>query len=343
MPLPPPTHAVSFNVSGAWPMDDTLLVADLDSAPPFPPVLRRDDGGAISGGGDMGDSRGSSNSNGSVVIGSEIIGGDDVNAIGGAGGGAGGRFGGWAAAAVEAVGRPCVIDSAEDAHSGTCDILPRDEMAVVEEEAPTHHRDETAAVTPSHGAAGAGGPRVQAGEPRVARLEASSVDEASGASVHCEANVTLQDGALIVESYALYASAWRSASRLDVCALLPCANAQLVVSSAATQTKNASLGGVMVGEGADGRRALSCASTFEGSLVTAAVSVRMTTAGGAKARVVSPLVAAGSAEVLPRSATQIAVAARGTSAALHVAAVRPLYLAAIYAVDATSPESLVGG
>ena len=246
---------------------------------------------------------------------------------------------------MEAVGRPCVIDSAEDAHSGTCDILPRDEMAVVEEEAPTHHRDETAAVTPSHGAAGAGGPRVQAGEPRVARLEASSVDEASGASVHCEANVTLQDGALIVESYALYASAWRSASRLDVCALLPCANAELVVSPAATRTTNASLGGVMVGEGADGRRALSCASTFEGSLVTAAVSVRMTTAGGAKARVVSPLVAAGSAEVLPRAATQIAVAARGTgtSAALHVAAVRPLYLAAIYAVDATSPESLVGG
>ena len=79
----------------------------------------------------------------------------------------------------------------------------------------------------------------------------------------------------------------------------------------------------------------------------------MATSGGASAQQISPLVSVGAAELLPRTATELSANYRdtdggsvvrlsamlGQSETLHdQGSVKPLYLAAIYAVDAASPD-----
>jgi predicted amidohydrolase len=267
---------VAFNVSsGAWPMADTLLIADLESQPAFPPAIAS-----------------------SVVQRSGRAAAQEATAAAAA------------AAAVEvalgAAGQPCAIRSADDAHSGTCTILSTEAA--------------TGLVT----------------------LTASDTDKHSGATVLCEATLQLPAGgsaaaaaaaaagggaaAAGAEPYALYASAWRATSRLDVCALLPC---RLDVNG-------------------------TCPPTYIGSLPASAVRISMRTSGGAAVRVVSPLVSVGAAELLPRAATTLAVSEDGASTTLNatlaaaaatvpasgssVSEGRPLYTAAIYAVDSTSPD-----
>ena len=86
---------------------------------------------------------------------------------------------------------------------------------------------------------------------------------------------------------------------------------------------------------------------------SSSVHITMATSGGASAQQISPLVSVGAAELLPRSATELSANYRdtdggsvvrlsamlGQSEPLHdQGIVKPLYLAAIYAVDAASPD-----
>ena len=143
--------AVSFNATGAWPMEDALLLADLKAVPPFSPV-------AVA----------------TPTVAPAVAAAATTTTP---------------TAAVRQRETACTVKSAEDAHAGTCAIL----------------EDQPAGI---------------GGEGRVAMLASHNTDAKSGASVHCEANITLLAG--VASSYALFASAWRSASRLDVCAVLPC-------------------------------------------------------------------------------------------------------------------------